>query len=426
MLALDRGTVDRLKADTPAWVAALRDEGFRRFEAMEMPDQAEEVWRYVDLDLDLADFGVAYPNGEPLQTDDEVSSGLGRLAGSAVIVDGTPVRVTGDAPNGVTFTASSEAFAVERLQDVYGRGVPAGLDKFSAAHHAFGGDGVFLAVPRGVAVAEPFLVDVQSVSEGSISFPRLTLLAEDGAEATVVIHYRSQGGNYVIVPQIEGWAGANARLRVVSIQEWGADTIAIAQTALRAGDDATVSVGEVGLGGALARLHLTVDLDGRGSRGEVNGLYFGEKEQVLDYRAFMNHKAPNTTSDMFLKGAVEDEADSVFTGLIRIEPAAQKTNAFQTNRNLVLSEGAEAQSVPNLEILANDVRCGHGSTVGPLDLNQRYYLMSRGLDQPRADRLQVRGFFEEAIRRLPAPGLADPVRVRVNAKYISAQEEGRV
>jgi Fe-S cluster assembly protein SufD len=169
-----------------------------------------------------------------------------------------------------------------------------------------------------------------------------------------------------------------------------------------------------------------IDLEGTGSNGRVDGLYFGDGNQVLDYRAFMNHSAPNTTSDMFLTGAVEDEADSVFTGLIRIEKEAQKTNAFQTNRNLVLSEGAEAQSVPNLEILANDVRCGHGSTVGPLDLDQRYYLMSRGLDQERADRLQVRGFFEEAIRRLPEPALAGPVRERVNAKYIAAQEEGRV
>jgi Fe-S cluster assembly protein SufD len=169
-----------------------------------------------------------------------------------------------------------------------------------------------------------------------------------------------------------------------------------------------------------------MELKGRGSSGKVSGLYFGDSEQVLDYRAFMNHRAPHTNSDMFLKGAVEDEADSVFTGLIRIEPEAQRVNAYQTNRNLVLSDGAEAQSVPNLEILANDVKCGHASTVGPLDEEQRYYLMSRGLERKRADRLQVRGFFEEAIRRLPSQELAAPVRQRVNAKYVAAQEEGRV
>jgi Fe-S cluster assembly protein SufD len=129
---------------------------------------------------------------------------------------------------------------------------------------------------------------------------------------------------------------------------------------------------------------------------------------------------------MYLKGAVEDRARTVFTGLIRIEEDAQKTDAFQTNRNLVLSEDAGAESVPNLEILANDVRCGHGSTVGPLDEDERYYLMSRGLSRLRADRLQVRGFFEEVLARFPGPELASPVRRIVNAKYEEAQREGRV
>jgi Fe-S cluster assembly protein SufD len=129
---------------------------------------------------------------------------------------------------------------------------------------------------------------------------------------------------------------------------------------------------------------------------------------------------------MHLKGAVEDEALSVFTGMIRIETTGQKTEAFQTNRNLILTKGASAQSVPNLEILANDVKCGHGSSVGPLDEDQRYYLMSRGLTPDVADRLQVRGFFEEVIAEIPHADLAPWIRDRINAKYIAAQEEGRL
>jgi Fe-S cluster assembly protein SufD len=129
---------------------------------------------------------------------------------------------------------------------------------------------------------------------------------------------------------------------------------------------------------------------------------------------------------MFLKGAVEDDALSVFTGLIRIEETGQKTESFQTNKNLILSHGASAQSVPNLEILANDVKCGHGSSVGPLDDEQRYYLMSRGLTPEGADRLQVRGFFEQVIGQLPDDGIASWVRTRINDKYVTAQEEGRL
>ncbi|NQV07272.1 SufD family Fe-S cluster assembly protein, partial [bacterium] len=170
-------------------------------------------------------------------------------------------------------------------------------------------------------------------------------------------------------------------------------------------------------GGRSARLHITFDLLGQGSDAQLLGLYFGDGDQVHDYRGFVNHAAVNTTSDMFLKGAVGDEAKSVFTGLIRIEPEGQKARAYQTNRNLVLSDGAEAHSVPNLEILANDVRCGHASTVGPLDEEQRYYLMSRGLDGRRADRLQVKGFFEEVLARYPVPTLEPPLRTAVMAKY---------
>ena len=147
---------------------------------------------------------------------------------------------------------------------------------------------------------------------------------------------------------------------------------------------------------------------------------------MLDYRYFMRHVGENTNSDMFLKGGVEDEALSIFTGMIRIEESAQRTNAFQTNRNLLLSDDAAAQSVPNLEILANDVKCGHASTVGPLDDEQRYYLMSRGLHRDRADRLQVRGFFEEALARFPEQSVVGPIRDRINAKYADAQREGRL
>ena len=167
-------------------------------------------------------------------------------------------------------------------------------------------------------------------------------------------------------------------------------------------------------------------MQGTGSVADVVGAYFGEEQQTLDYRYFMRHIGTNTRSDMFLKGAVEDEARSVFTGMIRIEETGQKTEAFQTNRNLILSDGASAQSVPNLEILANDVKCGHGSTVGPLDANQRYYLMTRGLGPARADRLQVHGFFEEALVKLPEPEIAGPVRDWINDKFVAAQDAGRV
>ncbi len=255
----------------------------------------------------------------------------------------------------------------------------------------------------------------------------VTVIAEDSAEVSVVLRYHSPNGIAAyVVPQVEVFGGANATVKLTTIQNWGDATHAIGHQRMVAGPDTSVHFAEAGLGGALSRLHLMVDLEGRGSRAEILGAYFGDRSQILDYRYFMRHAGPSTGSDMFLKGAVEDEALSVFTGMIRIEEEAQKTDAFQTNRNLILSDGAAAQSVPNLEILANDVRCGHGSTVGPLDPEQRYYLTSRGLSPERADRLQVTGFFNEALNRFPEPAIAARVAEAITAKYVSAQEEGRV
>ena len=168
------------------------------------------------------------------------------------------------------------------------------------------------------------------------------------------------------------------------------------------------------------------DLVGDGSSSEVVGLYFGEGDQTLDYRIVIDHHGKGTSSDVFLKGAVEDDAQSVFTGLLRIERDAQKTSTFETNRNLVLSENAKAHSVPNLEILCDDVVCGHASSVGPLEEDHLYYLQSRGLNKSRAGRLLIRGFFQEVIDRLPIEGLEGPVSEEIFSRFVSAQEEGRV
>jgi Fe-S cluster assembly protein SufD len=394
-----------------------------------MPSATEEVWRYVEIDVDLDDLTTPDAPGTPFGTDDVLADSLGDTAGSAHVVDGFTTSVEHDAPGGVLFSSLASALTDHEaeVRGAYGQGIAPDLDKFSAAHHAFVRDGVFLYVPSGVAVDRPFYVDVQASAGGAVSFPRITLVVEDGAQASVVVNYRSpEQGGFVVVPQVEASVRDHANLTVSVVQNWGYDTRSFSQARFVAGRDATVRLAEAGLGGIYSRLHLFVDLLGRGSSAAVLGAYFGEEDQTLDYRYFMRHSGLNTTSDMFLKGAVEDRALSVFTGMIRIDEGAQRTNAFQTNRNLILSEGAGAQSVPNLEILANDVRCGHGSTVGPLDEEQRYYLMSRGLDRASSDRLQVRGFFEEALGRFPEQAVADPVRTWMNRKFVTAQQEGRV
>jgi Fe-S cluster assembly protein SufD len=418
VLPLTQDTAARVAANLPDEAKTRVEEGAACFEETAMPDPREEDWRYVELGMDLADTSLPEAPGAPMESDGLVAAALGATAGRALSIDGFTVAAEGE-----RLQALAGAAAAPWGPD--GVGVPATLDRFAAAHHAFGTDGVLIDVPAGTAITDPFLVEVQAVTPGALVLPRIVIRAADGAEVAVVVHYRSpEGVTVTAVPHIEMTAGANARAAVTVIQTWGDETTAVAQHHHVAGRDAAVELSEIGLGGRFARLHMTVDLEGSGGDSRVLGLYFGDRDQTLDYRAFVNHKAPNTTSDMFLKGAVGDRSRSVFTGLIRIEPDGQKTNAHQTNHNLVLSDGAEAHSVPNLEILANDVRCGHGSAVGPLDAEQRYYLMSRGLDRPAADRLQVKGFFEQVLTRLRHQSLEPPLRRAVMAKYAGIVARG--
>ena len=427
-LSLRLESIDQLNSGAPEWLAAARRRGFEFFEKLEMPTSAEEVWRYVDLPFRLQDLELAPTPGESMDGVDDVALALGSTAGHATIIDGTVTDLQLD-EDGVVFTSLEKGFAGQEniLATVYGTGVAPDLDLFSAAHHAFAYDGILLRIPANRTVERPFYIDVQATAEGTVSFPHITVVAEANAEASVVVGFRSPDETFLVVnPQIEAFVEDGARLKLSTVQRFGYETHSITHERVLIGRDANARLGEVGLGGRLGRLHLTLDVAGRGASTDLVGLFFGEQDQTLDYRLFMNHLGSNTSSNVFLKGAVEDQASSVFTGLVKIEKDIAKVSAFETNRNLVLSEGASAHSVPNLEILSNDVICGHGSTVGPLEKEPLYYLMSRGLSEARAARLLVHGFFEEVINRLPHPSLAAPVRTAVNRKFVEAQQEGRV
>ncbi|GBE22758.1 MAG TPA: Fe-S cluster assembly protein SufD [Actinobacteria bacterium] len=425
MQPLDQDTLDRLNATALDWVRESRSRGFEQFEKLTMPAPEEEAWRYVNLDFALSDFGLA-DQGTPMSEPDEVAAALGELAGHATILDG--YATVGRCDDAIfTSVAAKLGDGTNELRDVFGTGIDAGADIFSAAHHAFVHDGVFLHVPAGRTVERPFYVDVQATRGGAISFPHITIVVECDAEASIVIGFRSPDGEHIVVnPQIEAFVRDAGRLKLSTYQRFGNETRSIIHDRVVIGRDATAKLGEVGFGGSLGRLDLDLELTGKGAHTDLVGAFYGEHHQVLDYRLLMHHVGVSTSSDVFLKGAVQDTAESVFTGLVRIERDAAKTSAFETNRNLVLSEGARANSVPNLEILCDDVICGHGSTVGPLDEEPLYYLMSRGLSRERASRLLIRGFFEEALDRLPQPELAVPARVAVNRRFVTAQQEGRV
>ena len=414
-------------ADDPTWRSKVRSAALRAFLDGAMPSQDDEIWRYVDLEFSIEGYRPAAGPAVDLGDDPLTVHLPGAIP--VRVVDGSFVGED-HATDGFIAMSLSRA-AVEHSDTVEATlsrsEISADADIFKAAAAAFGGDGVFVHAARGIVAPSVVAIDVQAGLSGAASFPSVVIAAEEHADISVVVHLRSAPDiDALIVPQFSINVGDGARVSLSVVQNVGYGVRSISSLRAEVGNDALFRFGEVGLGGRVARLHLDVGLAGRGSSANIVGAYFGEQNQVLDYRYFMRHSGTNTRSDMFLKGAVEDEARSVFTGMIRIDETGQKTEAYQTNRNLILSDGASAQSVPNLEILANDVKCGHGSTVGPLDIEQKYYLMSRGLDPERANRLQVRGFFEEALGKLPHPELATAVREWINRKYETAQAEGRV
>ena len=390
---------------------------FEVFESLDEPTGAEEDWRYVRFDTPFSEFSPVEEPGARLHAGPFLNS-VDDKEGHVLVVDGSVVDVVDPAGRVSTLSESEERdFSV----------VPPDHNKLAAAHTAFASDAVFIDVAENEVMDSPLVVEVQGSTGGTASFPHIGVTVGRNAEARVLVVYRSADDTRLLmVPEVSLDVADGGRLRFLSVQGVDEAATIVVHQRLTLGKDSTGRLGEVGLGGDLGRLDLSVNMIGDGSSAETVGLYFGEETQTLDYRMLINHVGKNTNSDVFLKGAVEDDAESVFTGLLRIEKDAQKTSTFETNRNLVLSENAKAHSVPNMEILCDDVVCGHGSSVGPLEEDHLYYLQSRGMSKSRAERLLIKGFFQEVIDRLPIEGIGEPVSEIVFERFVEAQEEGRV
>ena len=246
--------------------------------------------------------------------------------------------------------------------------------------------------------------------DSKVTVARLVIEAAESADVTVIHHVRSDDVTGLFLPIVEIELAQAARVRYVMVQELGPRMFQIGSQASRTHRDATLSTMAVALGGSYARLRADAEILDRGGHNELLAVYFGEANQMHDFRTVQHHVAPNTTSDLVFKGAVEDHARSVYSGLIKLGPNARRTVASQTNRNLILSATASAESVPTLEIENNDVKCNHASTIGPIDDDQRYYLESRGVPSDAATRLIVIGFFADLLERIPDPEL----RARLN------------
>ena len=274
-----------------------------------------------------------------------------------------------------------------------------------------------VVVPPGVVVEGPIVVTHVVPAGGTMVTPRLVIEAGRDSQVTVVECFVSEaGGEALVLPVLQVRAAEAARVQYLGVNQLSAEAWSIGHQQAVGERDSSTLLASVALGGDYARVRTEARLVGSGGSTRQVALYFAGGHQMHDFRTIQDHAAPHTTSDLLFKGAVQDQSKSVYTGLIRIRENAKGTSAFQTNRNLTLSAGAWAESVPNLDIETNDVKCSHASTVGPIDEDQRFYLESRGVRPEVAERLVVLGFFDEVLEQLPAGDLAADLRRQVAAK----------
>jgi Fe-S cluster assembly protein SufD len=360
----------------PQSLSDTQRQALDRATAASMPTAAEEIWRYSRIaELDLGAFTP--------RADQATVTGPSQYVTSVVAAEAEP---------------------------------GAGGDIFDDLNLAFSAP-IVVRVPRGTVVDEPITIEHRYADSGSAAFPRLIIEAGEDSEFSVVERFSSPDDiSALVVAGVELRIANSARVKYLSVNELGTGTWLVAHQTAVADRDSSTLLATVSLGGDYARVRTDAVAAGIGADVRQIAIYFADGTQMHDFRTMQRHSAPKTSSNLLFKGAVNDTARSVYTGLIRIDKNAKGTVAFQTNRNLTLSAGAWAESVPNLDIETNDVKCSHASTVGPVDADQRFYLESRGVPPDVAERLIVLGFFDEVLDQLPPTPLTDGLRAKVAAK----------
>ena len=378
----------------------MRAELLERYRALPLPSTRDEHWRFTDLTgFDPDAWTAEARSGAAVESLVELD-----VAASATI-DEAGIRIDG-APEGIRFEALTDA------HPLVGSLVQPD-DKLRAHNAAAWQHGLLVHVPAGVELEKPLYLRVASGVPGGSLLWRVLVVAEPGARFTVVQELTSAE------PELEAYLNGvvevvvrdGAKAEIVNLQRLSSKAWLFASCHARVERDAELDWVEGGFGSARGKVWIQNDLADRGATSRVTGAYFADGSQHLDYDTYQLHAAPDTTSDFAFKGALRDESSSVWRGMIRVEEKAQKTNAYQENRNLLLSKTAHADSIPGLEILANDVRCTHGATLGQVDREQLFYLMARGLSRQEAERLIVRGFFQDVLDRIEL----EPVREALGA-----------
>jgi Fe-S cluster assembly protein SufD len=398
MTKLTKDIADRLSghAGEPGWLADRRAEAWDLFAKLDLPDPKSEEWRYTDVrgfDFD------AYEPPVLRSSAPEVEPELRRKG--LVVAD---------------FQTAASRYE-DLLRDHFLTEVPVDEHKFTALHAALHSDDLLVYVPPGLEVTAP-VQGLRRVDGGGSTFPHTTVVVDDNASLTFVDVFSSEAAASPALCSsvVEVEARRGATVNYISLQQWGRHVSHFQTQRFTGYRDSTVRSLAVNLGSRFARTQVESVLRGEGSFSEMLGLYFADAEQHFAQRTLQSHAAPHATSDLLYKGALKERSRSEYSGLIKVEKRAQGTDAYQANRNLLLSDDALARSIPQLEIEANEVRCTHGATVSPVEEEHLFYLMSRGIDRVTAQKLVVFGFFGDVLDRIRVPAVREELSHAISVK----------
>lgn len=393
-----------------------------------MPTARDEEWRFASVGkLSIDGFNpTGIPSNRVLDALTERSALITERAGRMVYVDDAPANfecIHKDlADQGVIYLPIAEAIELHpELMEKYflQESTELGSQKFFGLHAATVKAGSVLYVPKGVEISQPFVNYYWTSGERAAVFPHTLIIAEDNTKASVVdIFFSETEENEALNISVSNiHAGANAHVFRKVVQDWNEKTVSFQLDTTVAERDAQVKNVAVNIGAERARFESQTRIEGPGADVKMYSLTVAEENQEFDQRTFQTHNAPSAVSDLLYKNALLDNARTIFSGLIKVAEGAQQTDAYQTNRNLLLDPTADANALPGLEILANDVRCSHGATTGNVDEDELFYMMQRGIPRRVAMQLMVFGFFEEVIEKVESEELADNLRQLIHNKF---------
>lgn len=412
----------------PQWWKDNKNEAFEQFASLPMPTRKDEAWRFANvknLGLDAFKF-AALPSIADAADLVRRSDFLDAFSGRFVFGEDQTLQADRISPElaekGVIWAPLKEAVAKhgDILKDYFMKQeADLGSAKFAALHHAFLENGALLYVPKGVEIEDPFVVYNWSINAGSAIFPHTLIVAEEFSKVRVVEANLSASSEHAAfscgVNHI--FAGVGATVDYTLLQNFNEKTLGFQINSNIAGKDSNVKTLSVNVGCEHYRSETHGQIKGPGSKVEMLSLAVADFEQEIDQRTLQTHSAPNAVSDLLFKNALVDNAKTIFSGLIKVDPGAQQTDAYQTNRNLLLSSSAEANSLPGLEIDANDVKCSHGATTAQIDADEIFYMKARGIPENKAQELVVYGFFEEILERIDCEKLAERARNIIQEKF---------